>query len=383
MNSEFLQLIDQVSVERKVPKETILQAIETALVEAYRRNFASSGDSDVRLDRDTGEVRVYQKKLVVAEVDDSKTQVAIGEAMRVDPAANLGRHVEMVVTPPDFGRIAAQTVRQVVMARLRDAERDQVYTQMSEREGEVVAGQVRRLVGGFVVVDIDGVNALLPPAEQVQSESYRPNQRLRVYVVEVSRAPRAPVRPVAGGTRGARASDAERELRELMQGPQVIVSRTHRNLLRRLLELEVPEVYNGIVEIKAIAREPGSRSKVAVYARQEGVDPVGSCVGLRGTRVQNVSSELNGEKIDVVEWNPDPAVFVASALSPAKVLLVELADVEKTATILVPDKQLSLAIGREGQNARLAAKLTGWRIDIKPGSSRGLGEPELAGAAPQ
>ena len=382
MNNEFLQLIDQVSAEKRVPKETILRAIETALVEAYRRNFAAAGEADVRLDRDTGEVKVYAKKLVVAEVEDPKTQVSIGEAMRVDPSANLGRHVEVVVTPPDFGRIAAQTVRQVVLARLRDVERDQVYAQMVEREGEVVVGQVRRVVGGFAVVEIDGVNAVLPPDEQVQGESYLPNQRLRVYVVEVSREPRAP-RPPASGGRGVRPSDAERELRDLLQGPQVIVSRTHRNLLRRLFELEVPEIYNGIVEIKAIAREPGSRSKVAVYARQEGVDPVGSCVGLRGTRIQNVVSELNGEKIDVVEWDPDPAVFVANALSPAKVLLVELADAEKTATVLVPDKQLSLAIGREGQNARLAAKLTGWRIDIKPGSLRGLSEPELAGTAPQ
>jgi N utilization substance protein A len=382
MNNEFLRLIDQVSAEKRVPKETILRAIETALVEAYRRNFATAGDADVRLDRDTGEVRVYAKKLVVADVEDPKTQVAIGEAMRVDPSANLGQRIEVVVTPPDFGRIAAQTVRQVVLARLRDVERDQVYSQMVEREGEVVVGQVRRVVGGFVVVEIDGVNALLPPAEQVQGESYRPNQRLRVYVVEVSRAARAP-RPPPGGPRGTRAGDAERELRDLLQGPQVMVSRTHRNLLRRLFELEVPEIYNGVVEIKAIAREPGSRSKVAVYARQEGVDPVGSCVGLRGTRIQNVVSELNGEKIDVVQWDPDPAVFVANALSPAKVLLVELGEAEKTATILVPDRQLSLAIGREGQNARLAAKLTGWRIDIKPGSTRGLDEPELAGTAPQ
>ncbi|HEV8639160.1 MAG TPA: transcription termination/antitermination protein NusA [Chloroflexota bacterium] len=377
MNTEFLKLIEQVSAEKRVPKEAILRAIESALVSAYRRNFGGDQDADVRVDRSTGEVRVYAKKLVVPEVKDERSEVSLGEAMRADPSANLGRSVDVVVTPPDFGRIAAQTARQVVLQRLRDVERDQLYAQFLEREGEVVAGQIRRQVGGFLIVEVEGANAILPPAEQVPTETYRPNQRLRVYVVEVTRGPRF------GGPRGGRPSEVERELRELLQGPQIVVSRTHRNLLRRLFELEVPEIYTGVVEIKAIAREPGSRSKVAVYARQEGVDPVGSCVGMRGTRIQNVVSELHGEKIDVVQWDPDPAVFVANALSPAKVLRVELSEVDKTATILVPDRQLSLAIGREGQNARLAAKATGWRIDIKPGSSRGLDEPELVEAAQQ
>jgi N utilization substance protein A len=375
MNTEFLKLIEQVSAEKRVPAETILRAIESALVSAYRRNFAGDQDADVRIDRSSGEVRVYARKLVVPEVKDPRSEVSLGEAMRADPSANLGRSVEVVVTPPDFGRIAAQTARQVVLQRLRDLERDQLYTQFLEREGEVVVGQIKRNVGGYLIVEVEGVNAVLPPAEQVSTESYRPNQRLRVYVVEVSRGPRG------GGPRGGKPSEVERELRELLQGPQILVSRTHRNLLRRLFELEVPEIYSGVVEIKAIAREPGSRSKVAVHARQEGVDPVGSCVGMRGTRIQNVVSELNGEKIDVVPWHPDPAVFVANALSPARVLAVELSEADKTATILVPDRQLSLAIGREGQNARLAAKLTGWRIDIKPGSSRGLEEPEPVEAA--
>jgi N utilization substance protein A len=325
-----------------VPAETILRAIESALVSAYRRNFAGDQDADVRIDRSSGEVRVYARKLVVPEVKDPRSEVSLGEAMRADPSANLGRSVEVVVTPPDFGRIAAQTARQVVLQRLRDLERDQLYTQFLEREGEVVVGQIKRNVGGYLIVEVG---------------------------------------PRGGGPRGGKPSEVERELRELLQGPQILVSRTHRNLLRRLFELEVPEIYSGVVEIKAIAREPGSRSKVAVHARQEGVDPVGSCVGMRGTRIQNVVSELNGEKIDVVPWHPDPAVFVANALSPARVLAVELSEADKTATILVPDRQLSLAIGREGQNARLAAKLTGWRIDIKPGSSRGLEEPEPVEAA--
>ncbi|HEY3081045.1 MAG TPA: transcription termination/antitermination protein NusA [Chloroflexota bacterium] len=376
MNTEFLQLIEQVSAEKRVPKEVILRAIESALVSAYRRNFGGDQEADVKLDRSSGEVRVYAKKLVVPEVKDERTEVSLGEAMRADPSANLGRSVEVVVTPPDFGRIAAQTARQVVVQRLRDVERDQVYAQFLEREGEVVAGQIKRQVGGYQVVEVEGANAILPPAEQIPTESYRPNQRLRVYVVQVTRGPR-----LGAGPRGGRPNEGERELRELLQGPQIVVSRTHRNLLRRLFELEVPEIYSGVVEIKAIAREPGARSKVAVHARQEGVDPVGSCVGMRGTRIQNVVSELNGEKIDVVQWDPDPAVFVANALSPAKVVLVELTEADKTATILVPDRQLSLAIGREGQNARLAAKLTGWRIDIKPASSRGLDEPELVESA--
>jgi N utilization substance protein A len=348
MNTDFLRAIEQVSAEKGVPAEAILTAIETALVAAYRRNFGGQNQRIVvRLDRQNGEVRVYTDKQVVAEVQDPRTEVSIGEALPVDPNANLGRTTEVEITPPNFGRIAAQTAKQVVLQRLREVEHDRLYSAFVDREGDILTAQVSRIEGRNVFVALDKIEALLPPIEQIPSETYQPNQRLRVYVVEVSRTPK---------------------------GPQVIVSRTHRNLVRRLFELEVPEVFNGVVEIKSIAREPGSRTKVAVFARQEGVDPVGSCVGPRHVRIDSVKRELNGEQIDVIPWHPDPSVFVANALGPAKVLLVELSDADKTATVVVPDAQLSLAIGRGGQNARLAAKLTGWRIDIKPASSREMDE---------
>jgi N utilization substance protein A len=340
MNTDFLKAIEQVAAEKNVPADSILGAIENALVSAYRRNFGATNPKIVvRIDRTSGEVRVYTDKTVVAEVRDPQTEVAIGTALRVDSDANLGRQVEVEITPENFGRIAAQTARQVVLQRLRDLERDQVFSVFADREGDILTGVIDRVENRTVYITLDKAEAVLPPAEQVATEAYRPNQRLRVYLVEVSRTPK---------------------------GPQILVSRTHRNLVRRLFELEIPEVYNGVVEIKAIAREPGSRTKVAVHARQEGVDPVGSCVGPRHVRIDAVTNELNGEKIDVIPWHPDPAEFVANALSPAKAISVELTEGTKTATVIVPERQLSLAIGRAGQNARLAAKLTGWRIDIKP-----------------
>lgn len=352
MNTDFLKAIGEISSDKGVPAEAILGAIETALVSAYRRNFGSTNPRvAVRIDRTTGVARVFTDKTVVAEVHDPRVEVSLGDALRVDPDANLGRAVDVEITPDNFGRIAAQTAKQVALHRLRDLERDQVFSAYQEREGEVLTGQVDRVENRNVYLTLDKIEAVLPSAEQVATETYRPNQRLKVYLVEVARTPK---------------------------GPQVLVSRTHRNLVRRLFELEIPEIYSGVVEIKGIAREAGSRTKVAVHARQPGVDPVGSCVGPRHVRIDSVKAELNGEKIDVIPWEPDPAEFVANALSPAKVLLVELSEADKTATVIVPDRQLSLAIGREGQNARLAAKLTGWRIDIKPGSTRGIADPEPA-----
>ncbi|TAK26220.1 MAG: transcription termination factor NusA [Chloroflexota bacterium] len=368
MNTEFLELIRQVSAEKRVPPETILRAIEDALLVTYRRNFGDLPQQDARveIDRANGEIRVRAKKTVVPAVTDPRAEVSLGEAMRSDPRANLGRSVDVVVTPPDFGRIAAQTVRTGILQKIREHEREHLFSSFTNREGELVAAIVRRIVDGIVVLQVDDAMAVMPRAEQVTGETYRPGQRLRVYIVDVTRQPRI-AGPVPARARG----EIEEELRAAFSGPQVVVSRTHRNLIRRLFELEVPEVFSGAVEIKAVAREPGSRSKVAVHARQEGVDPVGSCVGMRGTRIQNVVTELRGEKVDVVEWSADPSRFVANALSPAKVLAVEIVDATKTATVQVPEQQLSLAIGREGQNARLAAKLTGWRIDIKAGSGQG------------
>jgi N utilization substance protein A len=280
---------------------------------------------------------------VVAEVVDPATQISVDEARRLlGRQPLLGEVVEEDRTPREFGRIAAQTAKQVIAQRLREAEQKVVYDEYTDREGEIVTGTVQRVEPNRIIIGLPRAEAILPSSEQVPGEQYRLGQRIKVYLVEVNRTPR---------------------------GPQLIASRTHRNLLRRLFELEVPEINHGIVEIKGIAREPGSRSKVAVAARQPGVDPVGACVGLRGIRIQNIVNELNGEKIDVIEWHPDPAMFVAKALSPAQVLRVVTNDEEKTATCVVPDRQLSLAIGKEGQNARLAAKLTGWRIDIKSASA--------------
>lgn len=348
MKSDFIAAINQVSSEKGVSKEVVIQAIEAALVSAYKRNFGSAANQDVvvRINRQSGEVRVFVQRQVVEEVRDPKLELTLDQARAIQPDAKLGGAVEEEVTPQNFGRIAAQTAKQVVLQRLREAERELVYEEFNDREGDIVIGVVQRMEARTVIVDLGKVEATLPVSEQVPSESYRHGQRLKLYLVEIHRTPK---------------------------GPQIVLSRTHRNLVRRLFELEVPEIYNGTVEIKSIAREPGSRSKVAVAARQEGVDPVGSCVGMRGVRIQNIVNELGGEKIDVVQWSADPAVFVAHALSPAQVVGVDLNESEKTAVVTVPDRQLSLAIGREGQNARLAARLTGWRIDIKAASA---GRPE-------
>jgi len=320
----------------------VIQAIEAALISAYKRNFGPGQNIVARIAQDTGEARVFAQKQVVEEVQDSRLEISLVEANKVLPEAKVGDIIEFEMTPKDFGRIAAQTAKQVVTQRLREAEREVVYAEYTDREGDIVTGVVQRIEPRAVVMELGSkVEAILPASEQVPSEDYYVGQRLKVYLLEVHRS---------------------------SKGPQITVSRTHRNLLRRLFELEVPEIFNGTIELKSIAREPGMRSKVAVAARQEGLDPVGSCVGQRGVRIQNIVNELNGEKIDVVLWSPDPAVYVANALSPAQIERVEINAEEKTAFVKVSDRQLSLCIGREGQNARLAAKLTGWRIDIKSGS---------------
>lgn len=352
MKTDFIAAINQVSSEKGVSPEVVIEAIEAALVSAYKRNFGGAVNQDVvvRINRQSGDVRVFIVKQVVEAVTDPKTEISLAEAKEIEPTAELEGTVDVETTPRDFGRIAAQTAKQVVLQRLREAERELVYEAFTDREDDVVTGVVERTEPKAVILDLGKAEAAMPTSEQTPGETYRHGQRLKVYLVEVSRTPR---------------------------GPQIIVSRTHRGLVRRLFELEVPEVYSGAVEIKSIAREAGSRSKVAVVARQEGVDPVGSCVGVRGVRIQNIVNELNGEKIDVVQWSQDPVVFVANALSPAPVISVDLNEADKTATVVVPERQLSLAIGREGQNARLAAKLTGWRIDIKAAAL-----PRLEGTAP-
>ncbi|MEW6034489.1 MAG: transcription termination factor NusA [Chloroflexota bacterium] len=356
MKTDFMLAITQLSAEKHLPKDVVLSAVETALVSAYKKGnlFGPTQNIAVKIHPTSGEVRVYLRKAVVEEVSDPKNELSLSEARRLNASAAVGETLDIEATPQNAGRIAAQTARQVILQRLHEAEHNAVYEEYSGKEGDVVTGTVQRVEPRQVLVDVSRAEAILPASEQVKNERYRVGQRLRVYVLEVSRTSR---------------------------GPQVVVSRAHRNLLRRLFELEIPEIYNGAVEIKSVAREAGQRSKVAVAARQEGVDPVGCCVGLRGIRIQSIVNELNGEKIDVVQWHPDPAVFTSNALSPAQINSVELNEAERTATVVVPDRQLSLAIGKEGQNARLAARLTGWRIDIKSASAAEAKKAEELAAA--
>jgi N utilization substance protein A len=340
VNKEFISAINQVCHERQLSRDIVIDAIEAALISAYKRNFGAAQTITAKIDPETGAAQVFVEKEVVPEVLDDKTEIALDEARAYESEAGIGDVVYIETTPGDFGRIAAQTAKQVILQRIREAERDSLYDSYAEREGEIINGTVQSIEPQQVTLSLGKVEAILPRSEQIPTERYSIGQRLRAFVSEVQKTGR---------------------------GPTIVVSRTHRNMLRRLLELEVPEIFNGTVEIKSIAREAGYRSKVAVVALQEGVDPVGSCVGMRGVRIQSIVNELNGEKIDVVQWSPEVSTFIGNGLSPAKVLNVILQDYTegRTAVVVVPDKQLSLAIGKEGQNARLAAKLTGWRIDIK------------------
>ncbi len=340
--SEFMLAITQLAAEKNLSREVVLEVVEAALVSAFRKNsFAATQNISVKVNPDTGKVTVFAQKTVVETVTDPRRELSLDEAKKINKAAQLGEDLMVEATPQNAGRIAAQTAKQVVLQRLREAERELVFEEFSDRESEIVTGIVQRIEPRQIILDLGRTEGILPTSEQVRTEHYRMGQRIKAYIMEVHRTGR---------------------------GPQVLVSRTHRNLLRRLLELEIPEIHSGIIELKSIAREAGYRSKIAVATRQPGIDPIGSCVGLRGIRIQNIVNELNGEKIDIVEWHPDPATFIANALSPAPVVSVAVNSEEKVATVVVPDRQLSLAIGREGQNARLAARLTGWRIDIKSAS---------------
>ena len=342
MKSDFLLAITQLSAEKNLPKETVISAIESALVSAYRRDsFGPDQELSVRINPNSGMVEVWAEKTIVEAPADPLCEISLGEARRTDKNAQLGETLMVESTPRNAGRIAAQTAKQVILQRLHEAEHSAIFEEYANKEGDVLTGVVQRIEPSQILVDVGRAEALLPISEQVRIERYRVGQRLKVLLLHVTHTPR---------------------------GARVVVSRSHPDLVRRLFELEVPEVYSGSVEIKAIAREAGFRSKVAVAARQERIDPVGCCVGLRGIRIQNIVNELNGEKIDVVMWDPDTSVFIAKALSPTQILSVELNKEAEIATVVVPDKMLSLAIGKEGQNARLAAKLTGWRIDIKSAS---------------
>ena len=338
MSSDLLDALTALEEQKGISRDVLIEAIEAALVTAYKRNFNQAQNVRVDLNLDKGSMRVFSRKDVVEEVEDDRLQISLEDAKAINPAYELEDIVEEEVTPRNFGRIAAQTAKQVVTQRVREAERGIIYEQYVDREDDIVTGVVERLDARNIYVGLGKVEAALPQNEQIQGETYNPHDRIKVYITKVERTTR---------------------------GPQVIVSRTHPGLLRRLFEMEVPEIYEGIVEIKSIAREAGDRSKISVFAHNEEIDPVGSCVGAKGARVQSIVNELNGEKIDIVEWSEDPVVFVANALSPSKVLDVQVNEEENSTTVVVPDYQLSLAIGKRGQNARLAAKLTGWKIDIK------------------
>ncbi|MCK6206239.1 transcription termination factor NusA [Bacillus infantis] len=338
MSSELLDALTLLEKEKGISRDIIIEAIEAALISAYRRNFNQAQNVRIDLNLGSGTMRVFARKEVVEQVFDPRLEISLDEAKGINPNYQVEDVVELEVTPKDFGRIAAQTAKQVVTQRVREAERGIIYSEFIDREEDIMTGIVQRQDPKFIYVSLGKIEAILPANEQMPNEQYKPHDRIKVFITKVEKT---------------------------TKGPQIFVSRTHPGLLKRLFEIEVPEIYDGTVEIKSVSREAGDRSKISVHADNSEVDPVGSCVGPKGTRVQAVVNELKGEKIDIVKWSPDPVVFVANALSPSKVLDVIVNEEDKATTVIVPDYQLSLAIGKRGQNARLAAKLTGWKIDIK------------------
>lgn len=338
-NKELILALEELEKEKGIEKAYLLEAIETALVTAYKKNFDSLENVRVEMDKQTGATRIFSFKEVVEEVENPEIQISLEEAIQISKKYKIGDNVENEIVPKNFGRIAAQTAKQVIVQKLREAERNILFTEFNERKGEIVTGLVQKSDNNLVVLDLGKLEGVMPLKEQIPTEEYRVNDKIKGYVLNVER-----------GEKGA---------------PQVIVSRSHPDFVRKLLEFEIPEIYEGLIEIKSVSRDPGYRSKVAVYSSNENIDPVGSCVGQKGVRIQNVINELNGEKIDVIEWDQDPAIFIASALLPARIMAVDIKEMDRFAQVIVPDDQLSLAIGKAGQNARLAAKLTNWKIDIK------------------
>lgn len=348
MNKEMFEALEELSAEKGINKDYILEAIETALITAYKRNFNSSENVKIVIDEEHYTINVYSLKEVVEEVFDPAIEIDLASARNINPKAVMGDIVEVEITPRDFGRISAQTAKQVIVQKLREAEREIVYTEYSDRQGEIVTGLIQKVDKNLVIVDLGRLEGIMTANEQVPGEIYNVNDRIKAYVLDVTK-----------NSKGV---------------PQMLISRTHPGFVRRLLELEIPEIYEGLIEIKNIVREAGSRTKIAVYSKDPNIDPVGSCVGPRGTRIQNILNELKEEKVDVVEWSEDPVQFIASALSPATVLAVDIDEENMFSKVVVPDNQLSLAIGKDGQNARLSAKLTGWKIDIKSESQIKTGE---------
>lgn len=339
MNKEFFEALEELSIEKGINKNYILDAIETALLTAYKRNFNSQENVKIVIDEEKASIKVYSLREVVEEVYDPAIEIELSDANKIDKKANLGDIVEVEITPANFGRISAQTAKQVIVQKLREAEREIVFSEYSDRQGEIVSGIVQKADKNVVIVDLGRIEGIMTLNEQIPGETYSVNDKIKAYVVEVQKS-----------SKGI---------------PQMVISRTHPGFVRRLFELEIPEIYEGLIEIKNIVREPGSRTKIAVYSKDMNIDPVGSCVGPRGIRIQNILNELKDEKVDVVEWSEDAVQYIASALSPATVLAVDIDEENMTSKVVVPDNQLSLAIGKDGQNARLSAKLTGWKIDIK------------------
>ena len=338
-NKQLIKALEDLEKEKGIKKEYLLESIETALVTAYKRNFDSSENVKVVMDEQTGATNVYSVKEIVEKVENPVMQIDLKSAKKINKTLKVGDQVDIEIVPKNFGRIAAQTAKQVIVQKIREAERDVLYTEYSDRKGEIVSGIVQKADRGIVIMNLGKLEGVMPAKEQIPTERYKVNDKIKAYVLDVDR-----------GEKGA---------------PQVIISRSHPDFVRKMLEIEIPEIYEGIIEVKSVSRDPGKRCKVAVYSQDENIDPVGSCVGQKGIRIQNIINELNGEKIDVIEWDPDIATFIASALLPAKIMAVDVKEEEKFAQVIVADDQLSLAIGKAGQNARLAAKLTNWKIDIK------------------
>lgn len=338
-NKELELALEALEKEKGIKKEYLMEQIEFALVTAYKNNYKDSENAKVVIDRETGETHIYAVKQVVSKIKDPVTEIVKSDAVKINKGLKVGDTVDVEINPRNFGRIAAQTAKQVIVQKLREAERDIVFGEFNDRKGEIVSGIVQKADTGIVVLDLGKLEGIMPGKEQIPTEKYRVNDKIKAYVVDVVR-----------GAKGA---------------PQVIISRSAGDFVKKLFEFEIPEIYEGLIEVKSVSRDPGNRCKVAVHAQNENIDPVGSCVGQKGVRIQNIINELSGEKIDVIEWDEDPSIFISSSLLPAKVLAVDINEEEKSARVIVPDDQLSLAIGKSGQNARLAAKLTGWKIDIK------------------
>ena len=338
-NKELIMALDELEKERGISKDYLLESLEVALVAAYKKNFDSAENVKVEIDSQTGEIHVYAQKEVVETVENSQLQISLEDAKKIEKKAKIGDIINIETKPKDFGRIAAGAAKQHVIQKVREAEKNMIFDEYNDRKGEIVTGIIQKADKGTVVLDLGKLEGIMPLKEQIPTEHYHVNDKIKAYVLSVEK-----------GLKGA---------------PQVLVTRSHPDVIKKLFELEIPEIYEGLIEVKAVSRDPGYRSKVAVYSKNPDIDPVGSCVGAKGIRIQNIINEMNGEKIDVIEWSEDPATFICAALLPAHVMAVDIKEDEKFAQVIVPDEELSLAIGKGGQNARLAVKLTNWKIDIK------------------